>query len=112
MFNVEFHYADEIPDNTFIPKYQLNEDVRIDDATYGLAVRIITERLFKQEGDILIFVPGMFEIKTLKTCILARISNINADSVIEVHSAYSEDLHKKLFVDKIKNKIIIATNIG
>jgi len=35
-----------------------------------------------------------------------------AQKIIEVHSAFSEDLYKKLFSEKIKNKIILATNIG
>ena len=34
------------------------------------------------------------------------------NSIVEVHSIYSEDLYKKLFIEKFPNKIIITTNMG
>lgn len=90
----------------------LDDDVRIGDETFTLAVRLIGEQLEKSDGDILIFVPGMFEIKKLKSFILNSNLHINPQCVVEVHSAYSDDLHRKLFIENFGNKIIIATNIG
>ena len=53
----------------------------------------------------------MAEIKKMKEIILKEI-RIPKKNVIEVHSVYSEDAQKDLFEKSIKNKIIIATNIG
>jgi HrpA-like RNA helicase len=53
----------------------------------------------------------MVEIKTLKELLLAQDKAL-PEQIVEVHSAYSEELYDKLFKSKIKQKIIIATNIG
>jgi ATP-dependent RNA helicase TDRD9 len=35
-----------------------------------------------------------------------------AEKIVEVHSLFSEELYYKLFKSDVKNKIILATNIG
>lgn len=59
-YKVVEYFADEIKNNSIVPEYVTNEDVRIRDDTYKLAQRLIEEHLKKNaNGDILIFVPGM-----------------------------------------------------
>lgn len=41
-----------------------------------------------KDGDILIFVPGMLEIKTLKDLLLSE-GKVLHEQIVEVHSAYS-----------------------
>ena len=73
MFNVLEFFADQIPNNTIVPSYYTQEDVRISEDTYLLALRLIEQHLEKDNDDILIFVPGMFEIKKLKKYVLDKI---------------------------------------
>ena len=86
-------------------------DCRIDDGTFNSAIKFIELHLNTQKGDILLFVPGLMEIKKLRALILSKYSNMG-ERIIEVHSAYSEDLVKRLFNKKVTGKIIIATNMG
>lgn len=65
--------------------------------TFQLAQTLTEEHLKRDEGDILIFVPGMFEIKYLKE-LLVENSKVDPKQIIEVHSAYSEELYRRLFV--------------
>lgn len=79
---------------------------------YETAVNLILKNIkCISEGDILIFVPGMIEIKNLKMLILKN-SDIDENRVIEVHSAFSEELYWRLFDCNVKNKVIVATNMG
>lgn len=83
------YFAEDIKDNQYIPQYALNEDVRVKDDTFHLAMKLIVQHLKKETGDILIFVPGMFEIKFLKDLLIEN-GKVDPIQVIEVHSAYSE----------------------
>ena len=40
------------------------------------------------------------------------LSKFAEERIVEVHSIFSEELYSKLFESKIKNKLILATNIG
>ena len=72
-FKVTEYFADEIKGNTIVPEYIVNEDVRIREDTYKLAAKLIDQHMQRfKDGDILIFVPGMLEIKTLKDLLLTE----------------------------------------
>lgn len=62
------------------------------------------------QGDILIFLPGFFEIQFVKKKLLE--AELSEERIVEVHSVFSEELYEKLFESKTKNKLILATNIG
>lgn len=96
-FQVIEYFADEIKGNKIVPDYTLNDDVKVRDDTYQLALTLIDEHLSRKEGDILIFVPGMFEIKYLKDMLIES-PKVDPKQIIEVHSAYSEELYRRLFI--------------
>ena len=60
------YFIDQIEGIQNIPYYTANEDVKIQDSTYKIAVSIIKGHLSNNKNDILIFLPGMSEIKKMK----------------------------------------------
>lgn len=56
------------------------------------------------------FLPGYFEIQMVKKKLILR--GFDEERIVEVHSIFSEELFDKLFASRIKNKLILATNIG
>lgn len=66
-------------------------DALIPDSVYRIALMIVKGHLSSKKGDILIFLPGMAEIKKMKEIIFKQ-TQASKDSVIEVHSAYSDDI--------------------
>ena len=61
-------------------------------------------------GDYLVFLPGLAEIRNLRDLLVAN--KIDPEQIVEVHSLFSDELYHNLFLSKIKNKLILATNIG
>lgn len=109
-FTVREYFMDELKAPA-LPKYKKDSDIVITEDTYKFAFELVRKHLQKGVGDVMIFVPGIFEIKTLKKKLMKELG-LPEESIVEVHSVYSEDLYQRLFGDKFANKVIIATNMG
>lgn len=84
-----------------------NDEPDMSDSLLDTAAKIVGE--YYQRGDILIFVPGMREIKKLSDWLDNFKSKCN---VIELHSQYSETAYEQLFSRDGRAKVIISTNIA
>ena len=73
------------------------EDVKISDNGYHIVSELITKFYRNDEGDILIFVPGMIEIKRLREELIKQ-NHGYEEKIVQVHSAFSDELYYKLFV--------------
>ena len=63
-------------------------------------------------GDVLVFLPGINEIKKLKGYLLnSENSWMDGKKIVFVHSAFSDKMHEDLFRTEAQ-KIILATNMG
>ena len=103
-----------------IINYDLIEDVLslllTDSSKHNNQTIIPSNEFPKNGGSVLIFLPGMGEIRTLTERLRysRTFGNENAFLIIPMHSTISSDDQKKAFKIPKKNcrKIILATNIA
>ncbi|CAN0592331.1 unnamed protein product, partial [Laminaria digitata] len=76
----------------------------------GLVERVVrgVERLSREEGDLLVFLPGKSEISSVK----AALSRQGQQLVVELHGGLSPDQQAAAFRPASKQKVILSTNVA
>lgn len=80
--------------------------------TFQAAVKIIKERLAESRKSILVFLPGIYEIKALRTLLQDDSDFNNTCLVCILHSSLSTDDQKIAFTSASKPKIVLSSNVA
>jgi ATP-dependent RNA helicase TDRD9 len=107
-FKIEFRFWEK--GNLYSKNDRDPRPVLTDNVIYEAVSILKKHEDAKAKGDILMFVPGFFEIQKIKSKLIE--ARFQEKRIVEVHSFFSDELYDKLFESDIKNKIILATSIG
>lgn len=96
-----------------IEEIYVNANFSNDDILYNKIVEIVKENSNTENGDILIFLPGEFDIKN---CVKALIKNDKQENLIiyPLYGRLSKEEQEQVFTPTLENKtkVVVATNIA
>lgn len=111
LFQKKKFFLNEIPELVFEDSNE-NLTPRISLQLFILAKNIIVKRVLSGKKSILIFLPGIYEIKALNN-LLADTPELENNCLIHLlHSSLSKAEQKATFMNSSKPKVVLSTNIA
>lgn len=111
-YSIDVKYLDDLKIFRFSEKVINYSAPSITTELYGISAMLIKSRLTKDSKSVLVFLPGIFEIESLRSILLADKDIKDKCVLIILHSSLPTERQKEAFIRSTLPKVILSTNLA